>query len=116
MISRTVKNEKTYKLNMMLYQRVSSVQHTAMGPQIRVTLTKVNNVEWPRLILSKQRVRNIHYDISTITVEENTRKRILEFPKMSDEEEDSDDNIDVMYHVVSDIDSDMDVELAEDSD
>lgn len=98
----------------MLYQRVRSTQHSAMGPQIRITLTKTENTEWPRLTLSKQRVRNIHYDISTIPIKEDNKK-ILELPKMSDEEEDN-DNIDVMYHVVSDIDSDMDADLAEDSD
>ncbi|XP_023310891.1 putative ATP-dependent RNA helicase TDRD12 [Anoplophora glabripennis] len=114
---KTVKNEKTYKLNLMLYQKVSSLQHTAMGPQIRATLTKANYVEWPRLTLSKQRARNIHYDVSTITIKEEKSKKILEFPIMSDEEEEPDNNnIDVMYHVVSDIDSDMDADLAEDSD
>lgn len=101
----------------MLYQKVSSLQHTSMGPQIRVTLTKANSVEWPRLSLSKQRARNIHYDVSTITIKEEVPRKILEFPKMSDDEEELDnDNIDVMYHVVSDLDSDMDADLADDSD
>ncbi|KAJ8944733.1 hypothetical protein NQ314_009386 [Rhamnusium bicolor] len=114
---KTVKNEKTYSLKLMLYEQVEYIQHTSMGPQIRVTLTKAKNIDWPRLMLSKQRARNIRYDVATIDVKEVTRK-ILEFPKMSDDEKESDnESIDgIMYHVYSDMDSDMDVEMQHESD
>ncbi|KAJ8919836.1 hypothetical protein NQ315_006365 [Exocentrus adspersus] len=114
---RTVKNDKTYKLNLILYEKVSFVQHISMGPQVRVTLSKVTNSEWPRLTLSKQRLRNIHYDVSAIQVKEEPAKKILELPVMSDDDDESDDdNIDIMYHVVSDMDSEFDEEVARDSD
>ncbi|KAJ8972982.1 hypothetical protein NQ317_019013 [Molorchus minor] len=110
----TLTKKQDYELQIMLYEKVDTMQHTSMGPQIRIVLTKAKDIEWPRLILSKQRTRNIHYDVSTIFVKDENKK-ILE---ISDKESDSDDddNIDMMYEVFSDIDSDVDVEIERDSD
>ncbi|KAG5893160.1 hypothetical protein JTB14_000421 [Gonioctena quinquepunctata] len=112
---RTVKNEKTYCVKLVLYETVDTMQHTSPGPDIRITLTKTKEIDWPRLILAKQRIRYIHYDLTTLKVEEN-KKKFLELPEELKEEDSDDDVIDMMYTIGSDLDSDLDVELPHDSD
>lgn len=96
---------------MILYEPASSLQYTLSGLDIRITLTKSKNTEWPRLILSKQPARNIHYDLTMMKVEEH-HKKFLEIPKDVDSDsEPSDGERDMMYHVYSDLDSEFDAEL-----
>lgn len=100
----------------MLYEPVNSIQYTSSGPDIRITLTKSKILDWPRLILSKQHARNIHYDLTMLKVDE-PRRKFLEIPKEIDDGSDSDNNeIDMMYHVYSDLDSEFDADLQNDSD
>lgn len=100
----------------MLYEPVESIQHTSSGLDIRITLTKSKRIDWPRLILSKQHTRNIHYDLTMLKVEDH-HKKFLEIPKEIDNDSDSDDGeIDMMYHVCSDLDSEYDAELEKESD
>lgn len=111
-----MKNEQLYRLKLMLYEPVNTMQYTLAGPDIRITLTKLKTSDWPRLILSKQRARNIHYDLTMLKVEEPHR-RFLEIPKEVDEDSDYDENErDMMYYVCSDLDSEFDEELKSDSD
>lgn len=100
----------------MFYEIIKTMQHTTAGQEIRVTLEKIKHLDWPRLILSKQKTRNIHYDIMQIPVEEEHRK-FLQLPKELDDNDDSEgpNEDDPMYTVVSDLDSDMDIELEHDS-
>nr|XP_023020474.1 putative ATP-dependent RNA helicase TDRD12 isoform X2 [Leptinotarsa decemlineata] len=114
---RTDKNEKTYCLKLVLYETVDSMQHTSPGPEIRITLSKTKPIDWPRLILAKQKQRNIHYDLTKVAVEEEKKKRFLQLPdELNEQESDDDDVIDMMYHFASDLDSDLDMELERDSD
>lgn len=102
---------------MILYAAVQLVEHSVVGPEIRITLRKVKNEEWPRLILSKERAWNIRYDFDSIPEEKQVKKRILQLPKELDDDSDSnDDVIDIMYHNVSDIESEFDEDLEEDED
>ncbi|CAG9824921.1 unnamed protein product [Phaedon cochleariae] len=114
---RTDKDEKTYSLKLMFYDTVQSMQHTSPGPDIRITLVKTKPIDWPRLILAKQRARNIHYDLANMAVADDEPKRFLQLPKeLQDVDSDGDDGEGPMYHVTSDLDSDFDVDLPHDSD
>lgn len=98
-----------------MYEPANSIQYTLSGPDIRITLTKCKVLEWPRLLLSKQRTRNIHYDLTMLTVEDQ-HKRFLEIPKDVDDSDSTGDERDMMYYVYSDLDSEFDAELEQDSD
>lgn len=100
----------------MLYEPVNSLQYTLDGLDIRITLIKGKTTDWPRLVLSKQYIRHIHYDLTTLKFDE-TRRRFLEIPQEVDNDSDSDENIcDMMYNVYSDLDSEFDEELKHESD
>ncbi|VEN46583.1 unnamed protein product [Callosobruchus maculatus] len=113
---RAEKGKDQYCLKLMLYDHIETMQHTATGLDVRITLIKKNYIEWPRLILAKHKPRNIHYDVSMLQVKEET-KRVLQLPKeLDDEEEESDNDLDMCYEVYSDMDSDFDQEVPHDSD
>lgn len=99
----------------MLFEQAASVQHVASGLDIRITIIKSRELEWPRLIFSKNRQRNIHYDVTMIKDEEK-RKKFLELPKECDESDSDNSQVDMMYNVCSDLDSDFDNDLNEDTD
>lgn len=99
----------------MLYEKVELMQHTSAGLDIRIILIKEKNIDWPRLILSKQKTRNIHFDVAMIQCEEE-HKKILELPKEVEDKNSDDEEIDVMYNVCSDLDSEFDDEIPCDSD
>lgn len=96
----------------MLYEAVNSVQYSLSELDVRIILTKSKSKDWPRLILSEQRTRNIHYDLNMLPVEDETRK-FLEIPKELDDSGSDDDVIDMMYCVCSDVDSEFDEDLPE---
>lgn len=98
----------------MLYEKIDSMQHVQGGSDIKVILTKTKIIEWPRLILSKQKTRNIHYDLSRLDIQEEKPKKILELPKELDGF--YSDSEDLMYEVYSDLDSDFDNDIPQDSD
>ncbi|XP_072397855.1 uncharacterized protein [Diabrotica undecimpunctata] len=110
--------EKTYSLKLIFFEYVHKMEHMSTGPEVRVTLTKFNKVDWPRLTLSKQKARNIHYDINKVSIDDDDDKpkKILEFPKEFDEMLDDLNENDPMYVEYSDLDSDMDLELENESD
>lgn len=114
---KTINNEKTYCLKLILYRLVETVQHTSLGPEIRVVMTKSTIMNWPRLISSKQKARNIHYDVNKLPTEEcDENKKILQLPKELTDGLDELNEDDPMYTVYSDLDSDLDEELQNDSD
>lgn len=110
-----MKNEQVFKLKLMLYEPVASVQHTVSGPDVRITLTKSKSIEWPRLILTKQYTRNIHYDLSMLEVNEERHLKFMEIAQKVDVDSESDDGeIDMMYENYSDLDSEFDYDQESD--
>ncbi|XP_066139351.1 putative ATP-dependent RNA helicase TDRD12 [Euwallacea fornicatus] len=112
----TEKNDKKYRLNFFLYGKVgSTVQHTILGAQIRVTLNKSYAEMWPRLLFSQEKVRKLYYDVTTIEVDEDSskRKRFMDL-NISDSSSEDDDNNDAMYIVCSDLDSEYDCDVPDD--
>uniref|UniRef100_A0A6P7GEM3 RNA helicase n=1 Tax=Diabrotica virgifera virgifera TaxID=50390 RepID=A0A6P7GEM3_DIAVI len=114
----TTQGDKTYSLKIMFFDYVHKMEHISTGPEIRVTLTKYNKLDWPRLIMSQQKTRNIHYDINKVAIDDDDDKpkKILEFPKEFDEMLDDLNENDPMYVEYSDLDSDMDLEIENESD
>ncbi|XP_057658542.1 putative ATP-dependent RNA helicase TDRD12 [Diorhabda carinulata] len=113
---KTIYKDKTYCLKLILYRLIETIQHTSLGPEIRVVMTKSTTTNWPRLILSKQKARNIHYDANKLSIEENEGNKILQLPKEFSDCFDELNEEDPMYTVYSDLDSDLDEELENDSD
>ncbi|XP_066253604.1 putative ATP-dependent RNA helicase TDRD12 [Euwallacea similis] len=106
----TEKNDKKYRLNFFLYGKVgSTVQHTILGAQIRVTLKKSNAEMWPRLLFSQEKIRKLYYDVTTLKVDDDNgkRKRVMEL-NISDSSSEDGDNNDAMYVACSDLDSEYD--------
>ncbi|CAH0545965.1 unnamed protein product [Brassicogethes aeneus] len=88
----TNKNGKEYVVNLMLYEKIKSFQHSVLGPQVRVTLIKEKDLEWPRLLMSKEKARNVRYDVAAIKVDDKKRRKFLtiddpEGEKVSDDED-----------------------------
>ncbi|XP_060519293.1 putative ATP-dependent RNA helicase TDRD12 [Cylas formicarius] len=108
----TYKAGKKYLLNLILFDRVKKTfQHSALGAVVKVTLAKhKDDATWPRLLYSKNRFRNIHFDIDTLNVDDEKKRRFLELP-ISDDDKDEDDN-DLVYYC-SDRGSEYDEDIAE---
>ncbi|KAF5294773.1 hypothetical protein FQA39_LY00257 [Lamprigera yunnana] len=61
----TTYDEKIYKFNLYLYNYVERNFHpTLSGPFIEVTLKKREQIQWPRLIRSTQKIQFIKYDFA----------------------------------------------------
>ncbi|KAF2888442.1 hypothetical protein ILUMI_17731, partial [Ignelater luminosus] len=79
-------NQTDYRLDLALFNKVQNTfQHTSCGSCIKVTLTKCNEDEWPRLIQTTQKMRNIKYDLSQCTIPEEQKKLISVDVKDDDE-------------------------------
>ncbi|RZC40006.1 ATP-dependent RNA helicase TDRD12 [Asbolus verrucosus] len=97
---------KTYKLKFILHKTAEMGRHSAKGQEVEVVLKKVEPMEWLQLTGTNKRMRNIHYEILDIEKKEPKRKFLqLDIP---DDESDEDDN--VMFHQISDLDSEFDDE------
>ncbi|KAL1513503.1 hypothetical protein ABEB36_002907 [Hypothenemus hampei] len=108
-------SEQEYRLDLLLFAKVKgAVHYTIFGSEIKVFLEKINNIQWPRLLFSSEKVRNIHYDLFLINCEDdNDEKRTLLKLGLDDISSDEED-CKRPYFVCSDLDSDYDMDLPED--
>lgn len=115
----TEKQEKKYNVSIMLYERIVSFQHSIFGQEVKVTMIKKVDEMWPRLTLSNDKYRNIHYDIAAIPEEKDEdEKPILTLPKELDEddEDDNDNDSDEANQIIlSDCDSEYFEDVESDS-
>ncbi|XP_050301162.1 putative ATP-dependent RNA helicase TDRD12 [Anthonomus grandis grandis] len=105
------KGEKEYALKLLLYSSVESTcQHTILGSQIRVTLKKRTEGEWPRLLRTSEKMRKITYDTGAIKVDEGKPRKFLDLG-LSDSSSAGDDEY---YYDVSELDSEYDFDIPND--
>ncbi|KAL3285093.1 hypothetical protein HHI36_019217 [Cryptolaemus montrouzieri] len=112
----TTINEKKYAVNLMLYEAVDkNITHTLGGLEVRINLKKKEEVEWSKLSRSKTRLRNVHYILSKEEVEDQPKRLFLD---LGDDLRDnvSTDEDAPMYMVESDLDSEYDMDLGDDTD
>lgn len=112
-------SDKPYAITWVLYDRVeSTVQHTSMGRQIRVVLTKRKEELWPRMLFTKEKVQNLQYDLETVQIEEEKPRRILTLPEEFGENiaGNSDDEDQLRYFDISDRESiyEEDIDMSSD--
>ncbi|XP_030757760.1 putative ATP-dependent RNA helicase TDRD12 [Sitophilus oryzae] len=106
-------NGKKYMVKLMLFEKVEKTyEYTILGSQVRITLKKSKDAEWPRLLLKAERNRKVHYDISMLKDNDERRKMLdLGFGDSSESDSDSEG---YNYHICSDLDSEYDYDIAND--
>ncbi|XP_017771716.1 PREDICTED: putative ATP-dependent RNA helicase TDRD12 [Nicrophorus vespilloides] len=110
-----MQNGRDYRFSFQLFDKVQKkFEHKAKARYIKVKLTKVKEIDWPRLMFLKDRMRNIKYNFNKIYIEEDveTKKTFLDIGKTeedlinNDEDEEQDDNTNLdVYDSFSDTDS-----------
>lgn len=103
--------DKKYELKFSLHKLANLVKHKAYGQDIRVILKKVDPLEWMQLSATSKKLRNVHYQIPK--EKEETKKRFLQLDISDDESNEEDQNM--VYFDISDMDSDFDAEFNDDS-
>lgn len=103
--------DKKYELKFSLHKFANLVKHKAYGQDIRLILEKVEPLEWMQLSATSKKLRNVHYQIPK--EREKAKKRFLQLDITDDESNEEDKNL--IYFDVSDMDSDFDAEFDDDS-
>lgn len=106
-------------INKQLYGKVRSECQFTKGQYIRVILNKLEPGEWPRLLFSEKKHRNIRYDVEkSILLEEKkenlNKKRILTLDLGEEEKPDPDEYIDEYYSDIDWAESDIESENSSD--
>ncbi|XP_044764410.1 putative ATP-dependent RNA helicase TDRD12 [Coccinella septempunctata] len=111
----TTVDEKKYVVNLVLYESVEkNFKHNLGGLEIKVTLTKNKEEEWPKLSRSKKRLRNVYYMLSKEEMEDKDDKKLFldfgeEFHMETDNESDG-----AIFDVYTDEDSEYEQEIPDD--
>lgn len=108
-------NDKKYRVKLILYEAVKKeYQHEICGMEIRVVFWKSAPAMWDWLTLQAKRLRNIHYVLSKEELEEEPHKRFLDLGDISPGHCTSDSDNGIFWDV-SDMDSEFDKDIEEDS-